>query len=290
MEEHPVGRRRVALLDRFDLVLLFVLVAIVTQSLIDVRSSYTGRFITHAVTGAALVVATRASGAARRVCRLMDWFVGLSVLGNLVIILFEALPGTGRPPPAIQPDAFWCVAAMVTPVLVAGRIMWHQRVTLQTVLGAVAAYLQLAVAYSLLFQTIDAWTPDVHFFGENVSSTVYMYFSLTTIATLGYGDFVPVTEVGRLAAMSEAVIGQVYLVTFVAMVVSRFAASPPGSNRRRRWRWVSAEPQAGEQPLELEAVEPEAPDAPEATGLRAAEGAEPWTGRQAEGKAPDAEP
>ena len=79
MEDRPVGRRRVALLDRFDLVLLFVLVAIVTQSLIDVRSSYTGRFVTHAVTGAALVVATRASGAGRRVCRLMDWFVGLSV-------------------------------------------------------------------------------------------------------------------------------------------------------------------------------------------------------------------
>ena len=252
----PVGRRRVALLDRFDLVLLFVLVAIVTQSLVDVRFSYTGRFLTHAVTGAALVVATRASGASRRVCRIMDWFVGLSVLGNLVIILFEAVPGAARPPAAIQPDAFWCLAAFVTPVLCAGRLVWHQRVTLQTVLGAVAAYLQLAVAYSLLFQTIDAWTPYVHYFGQNVSSTVYMYFSLTTIATLGYGDFVPVTEVGRLAAMSEAVIGQVYLVTFVAMVVSRFAASAPGSNRRRR-RWLADEPQPDErQPDGTPADEP----------------------------------
>jgi hypothetical protein len=114
-----------------------------------------------------------------------------------------------------------------------------------------------------------------------------MYFSLTTIATLGYGDFVPVTEVGRLAAMSEAVIGQVYLVTFVAMVVSRFAAAPPGSNRRRRWRWASAEPQAGEQPRELEAAELEAPDAPEPNAGR---GAQPRTGRQPEGKRPDAEP
>ena len=259
-----VGRRRVTLLDRFDLVLLFVLVAIVTQSLVDVRYSYTGRFITHAVTGAALVVATRASGASRRMCRIMDWFVGLSVLGNLVIILFEVLPGAARLPAAIQPDAFWCVAAFVTPVLVAGRLVWHQRVTLQTVLGAVAAYLQLAVAYSLLFQTIDAWTPYVHYFGENVSSTVYMYFSLTTIATLGYGDFVPVTEVGRLAAMSEAVIGQVYLVTFVAMVVSRFAAEAPGTNRRRR-RWLSNEPQPDEtQPDETAADETPADETPDA--------------------------
>ena len=283
MEVHRVVRRRVALLDRFDLVLLFVLVAIVTQSLIDVRSSYTGRFVTHAVTGAALVVATRAAGAPRRMCRIMDWFVGLSVLGNLVIILVEALPGTAKPPAAIQPDAFWSVAAFVTPVLVAGRLVWHQRVTLQTVLGAVAAYLQLAVAFSLLFQTIDAWTPDVHYFGENVSSTVYMYFSLTTIATLGYGDFVPVTEVGRLAAMSEAVIGQVYLVTFVAMVVSRFAASPPGSNRRRG-RWASQEPQVGEPPVE-EAALGEA-----AVGEADVGEAGSWTGRRPERDRPDAEP
>ena len=46
-----------------------------------------------------------------------------------------------------------------------------------------------------------------------------MYFSLTTITTVGYGDLTAQTHLGRLLANSEAVVGQVYLVTFVAMIV-----------------------------------------------------------------------
>jgi hypothetical protein len=46
-----------------------------------------------------------------------------------------------------------------------------------------------------------------------------MYFSLVTITTLGYGDLAAVEPLGRLLTTIEAVIGQVYLVTFVAMIV-----------------------------------------------------------------------
>ena len=46
-----------------------------------------------------------------------------------------------------------------------------------------------------------------------------MYFSLTTITTVGYGDLTAQGNLGRLLANSESVIGQVYLVTFVAMIV-----------------------------------------------------------------------
>ena len=93
-------------------------------------------------------------------------------------------------------------------------------------MGAVAAYLQIAVAYAFLFQTIDAYTSS-NFFGEEVSTTIYMYFSLITISTVGFGDFASVTDLGRMASASEAVIGQVFLVTFVALIVSRFAAGMP---------------------------------------------------------------
>jgi hypothetical protein len=51
-----------------------------------------------------------------------------------------------------------------------------------------------------------------------------MYFSLTTITTTGYGDLTAQTDVGRTLAMAEAVIGQIYLVTFVAMLVGLFIA------------------------------------------------------------------
>ena len=69
------------------------------------------------------------------------------------------------------------------------------------------------------------------FFSQPEPTTSYMYFSLTTITTTGYGDFTSSTEFGRLLSMAEAVIGQVYLVTFVALLVGLFAAN---FNARRK--------------------------------------------------------
>ncbi len=57
------------------------------------------------------------------------------------------------------------------------------------------------------------------FFGTPRPPTAFMYFSLTTVTTVGYGDLAPVSDLGRLLAMVEALIGQVFLVTLVALLV-----------------------------------------------------------------------
>ena len=49
----------------------------------------------------------------------------------------------------------------------------------------------------------------------------YLYFSFITLCTVGYGDFTPAHGVGRALASMEALIGQLYLVTIVAVLVSR---------------------------------------------------------------------
>ncbi|MEW1952281.1 potassium channel family protein [Terrabacter sp. NPDC080008] len=215
------GRR---LLDRFDLVLLLVLAVIAIQSLVDTSGSVWGSFVTHSVTGLALIVATRASAVPPRACRAFDLLVLVTVVGNLVLVVASSRGGQA-PGNTVQAEGIWLVAELILPVVIGRRVLQHRVVGVQTVLGAVAAYLQIAVTYATLFQTIDALSPQP-FFGQAVSTTVYTYFSLVTISTVGYGDFVAVTNVARLAATSEAVIGQVFLVTFVAFIVSRFAASP----------------------------------------------------------------
>ena len=96
-----------------------------------------------------------------------------------------------------------------------------------------------------VLRTLDALA-STRFFGQEVSTTTYMYFSLITISTVGYGDFAAVTEVGRMAAASEAVIGQVYLVTFVALIVARFAAGMP-----RGSAGAPVEPRSGPVPRTL---------------------------------------
>ena len=211
-----------ALLDRFGLVLVLVVATVIVQSLIDVTGSILAATLTHAISGAALAVAVRAAGVTRRWRRATDVFVVTVLIGN-VVLLTVATVGDVEGPWALRPQTLWLVAAVLVPAVVARRVLEHHGVTLGTVMGAVAAYLQIAVAYSCVFASLDALT-STPVFGSPVPTPTYTYASLATITTLGYGDVVPVTDLGRLLVMSEAVLGQVFLVTFVALIVNRFAA------------------------------------------------------------------
>ena len=248
------------MLDRFELVLLFVLATIAVQGLVDVRGSIFAELFAHAITGLALVAAVRASGTRRRWRRAADVLVVIVLVISVATVTWRREDGGA----AVPPETTWLIAAAITPVLIARRVLQHTVVTLQTIMGSVAAYLQIAVAYAFLFQTIDAFTTSQPFFGEEVSTTVYMYFSLVTISTVGFGDFVAVTSLGRLAAGSEAVIGQVFLVTFVALIVSRFAAAMPIGGRARPGRGLT---DAVEEPPTLQEAmsthQPEPPPPPD---------------------------
>jgi voltage-gated potassium channel Kch len=46
-----------------------------------------------------------------------------------------------------------------------------------------------------------------------------IYFSYVTLATLGYGDISPLTPTARGLAISEAILGQLYLAVLVARLV-----------------------------------------------------------------------
>jgi hypothetical protein len=61
------------------------------------------------------------------------------------------------------------------------------------------------------------------FFSQGTDGTrsLRLYFSFVTLATLGYGDYTPAHELGRTLAVVEALFGQLYLVTVIAVLVSR---------------------------------------------------------------------
>jgi hypothetical protein len=210
-------------LDRFGVVLFFVIVTIVVSALVEVGGSWRSSLTVTATSGAAVIAATRAVGLHVRWRRVALVIVVVVLSGNVVLALLEA---TSAP---VEGDTrsvglVWLALVLVVPVLVIRRIFAHQVVAMATVMGAVAAYLQIAVGYAVLYRALDAWTGSP-IFGAPEPSTTYMYVSLTTIATLGLGDIVPVGNLPRLVLSSEAVMGQVFLVTVVAVVVSRFAES-----------------------------------------------------------------
>lgn len=123
----------------------------------------------------------------------------------------------------------WVVVALVSPVVVLRRVLSQQVVTIETLWGAMSVYLLMAIAYNYLYLEVQRFG-SVPFFGAEETTSSFMYFSVVTLTTLGYGDLSPVTDVGRFFSITEAIIGQVFLVTIVARLVSLLSRSSPSSS------------------------------------------------------------
>lgn len=115
---------------------------------------------------------------------------------------------------------------------VIGVGVWDQgRINAQSVLGVVTVYLLLGLLFSFAFSAV-AVLGDGPFFAQGTDGSMAerVYFSGVTIATLGYGDLTPVTTTGRMLAVGEAILGQLYLVTVVAVVVGRLRPHRPAED------------------------------------------------------------
>lgn len=216
-------------LDRFGLVLAFTIAAVVTLSLVDLRTSpddFVGEIgllvVTLCVSGAFLLTLI-SSGVSRRYRLVADALVGLGVLVAVGLAIAELANGVETIDVTVATPTLWMVLAAISPVVVIRRLIHHRRATAQTLLGAVSAYLLIAIAYDFSYQLLDRIGP-THFFGTEEPTTSFMYYSLVTITTVGYGDLSTTDPVGRMLSTTEAVVGQVYLVTFVAMVVGLLVA------------------------------------------------------------------
>ena len=113
--------------------------------------------------------------------------------------------------------------------------VWHlmraERVTTETLVGAVSGYLLLGIAFAFLFEAVETLQPGAHNLGSvgDAVSPVFpdiFYFSFVTLTTIGYGDVSPASDGARLLAIVEGVTGQFYIAAVVARLVSLFVAAP----------------------------------------------------------------
>jgi hypothetical protein len=94
--------------------------------------------------------------------------------------------------------------------------------------AALSAYLLAGISFGILYWALEhTWPGSLIYSGaivDNFSESNGIYFSFVTLATLGYGDFVPKTELARGVAILEAVAGQLYLGVMVARLVSLYVS------------------------------------------------------------------
>lgn len=120
---------------------------------------------------------------------------------------------------------------LTPPVIVSGLVKQFREaggVTLQTMFGVLCLYLLIGLMFGVAYATIDEISATAFFTQGAPQRDDFLYFSYSTLSTVGYGDLTAATDLGRSLAITEALLGQLYLVTVVAVIVSNL-----GATRRR---------------------------------------------------------
>ena len=110
---------------------------------------------------------------------------------------------------------------LLAPILVVRDLGKRRTVDRETVLGAVAGYLTVGMFFAFVYRAIGILQPTPFFGAAGPGDTAQvLFFSFITLTTTGYGDLVPATNPGQTIAVMEAVLGQLFLVTAVAKVIT----------------------------------------------------------------------
>jgi Ion channel len=224
-----LAREMVTGADAFGVVIVLILLSILASAAAEGAG---GQLISVILTGGSLLFILHTAGARGRPFRAATVVVVAALVFTALALLVGDQLGSSTA------RAVGLLLAFVAPVVILRRIITSPRITIRLVLGALAIYLLLGLAYSYLFPLIASVTGKP-FFVQTDSPTAsdYLYFSYTTLATIGFGDYTAQQSLGRMIAVSEGLVGQLYLVSAVALLVG---------NVGRVRAWAGTEPPTGE--------------------------------------------
>jgi hypothetical protein len=176
-----------------------------------------------ALQGLTLIAAIWTSGLARA----RAWLVfGLAVLA-VAIGLAVVSSAVGGADLIGAVGLFSALLSVGVVIVIARSIARSPEVSAQTILGAICIYVSIGIVFLFAYGAA-ADIGSGPFFAQtgDGSRALRLYFSYVTLATLGYGDYTPATNLGHMLAVLEALLGQIYLVTVVAVLVARLRVRP----------------------------------------------------------------
>ena len=201
---------------RFGYVLALILIAIFF--VMAAPKGDGARFVSVTLQAAVLVAAVVAS-------RAHPWVIRFSVVVAVVGVAGAgaALFGTGQVGDSSAGAVAFVYVLLTPPAIVSGVVKQFREegaVTIHSMFGVLCLYLLIGLMFAVADATIQDIS-DVNFFTtHDAGRDDFLYFSFSTLTTTGYGDVVAATNLGRSLAITEALIGQLYLVTVVALIIS----------------------------------------------------------------------
>ena len=198
---------------RYGLVLCAILATLVIAAAAE--STTLGWVLTVASVSGTLLLSLKASGVSTRAMTVA--LVAVAVCAVVASFGVVAAPHSfGR----AATEAVFSILILVPPIAIIRRLATDRLITFETALGALCVYLMLGFFFSSIFALIGTVDPSPFFAQKGAAGTLdYLYFSYVTLTTVGYGDLTAAGNVGRMLAVTEALMGQLYLVSVVALVV-----------------------------------------------------------------------
>jgi 4-amino-4-deoxy-L-arabinose transferase-like glycosyltransferase len=207
-------RERAKVQDRFGMVLLLLIITVFFS--ISAPDGPWARVMIAVVSAVILSIAMFASGARQKVVWTWLCISGLGVGSS--IIIFITRPGIAREDLPLTT----LLLVLITLGAIARRLWLHAEISVLTVLGALCIYVLLGLSFALVFEVVGEFGSQPFFVSQETGTrSDYVYFSFTTMTTVGYGDLTPQGGLGGALAVTEGLLGQIYLVTAVAALVGK---------------------------------------------------------------------
>jgi len=209
--------------QRFGLLLGAVISAFLIQGIAPPANW--SQILVSALLGTTLLLALRTADARPRVMRPAMATVAVLILISCVEVAAGNVAGSAT---RISNALLVGLAPAAIVIGVMRSLRAKQAVTLEAVLGVLSVYILLGMFFAFLYGTADRLGAGSFFSGGQEASVAHcLYFSFTTLTTVGYGDFTARTNLGHTLSVSEALFGQIYLVTVVSLIVANLGRSRP---------------------------------------------------------------
>jgi hypothetical protein len=210
---------------RYGLLLVTILALFAVQGVAPPTAFQ--QVVVTALAGASVLLAFYAA----RVRPRLFMFATVFAVSALALSLIRATAGGVGEGAALATDA--ALVALGPPAVALGvlrSIRSSGQVHLEAVMGVLALYILLGMLFALCYGAIDRLGGQPVFAGgDEATASHCLYFSFTTLTTVGYGDLVTRSDLGHTLAVFEALLGQIYLVTVVSVLVSNLGRRSRGN-------------------------------------------------------------